>query len=151
MADINIPSDLETWMKSVDWGAHHLEWHTIRRYYFWHELAEQGNTGAQETVEYIKEMGWKPAPYQEGAPNAGIDFLGMHRAMILLIIQKFPQHANIVKGWLTPPTDPSDPNDPVPSGETFSSDKQAGVTIIEKDPDFFSSEDKFGTFVEVVS
>ena len=148
MADVRIPNEIETWMQSLGWGEHHDEYHAVKRWDIWYYLAAQGNQDAKDVVEYIEAKGWKRAKNQEGAKGDGLEFLAMHRAMILLLLKKFPQHAEIFKGWQTPPTDPSDLNDPVADGTEFDPEKKEGIRLIENEPKFFESEDHFGVFVE---
>lgn len=148
MADIRIPEEIVTWMNSLNWGEHHDEYHAVKRWDIWYYLAAQGDPDAQDTVTYIEKKRWKRAKYQEGEPGDGLEFLAMHRAMIILINEKFPQHKSLFEGWKTPPTDPQDINDPVANGEDFDADKLAGIDLIENNHSFFQSEDHFGIFVE---
>jgi len=148
MADIRIPEEIEKWMSSLNWGIHHVEYHMVKRWDIWQYRAALGNPQAIEVMEYMKKNQWERAKIQEGATGDGIEFLAMHRAMLLLLLEKFPQHRDIFKGWNSPPTDPADPHDPVTGGTPFNKGKEEAIKIIESDPDHFSSEDHFGIFIE---
>src|SRR3712207_1395515 len=119
MADPRMPDVMSDWMRERGWSAHHEQWHVEGRWDYWHALAEQGNTGAQEIVAYAQDQGWTRAAIQEGASGNGLEFLGMHRAMIELLREAFSQHASLLEGWPTPPQDPNAPDDPVPGGAPF--------------------------------
>lgn len=148
MADPRMPEEMIAWMTARNWGSHHEQWHVERRWDFWHALAAQGDSDATEVVEYAQAKGWGRASPQEGERGNGLEFLGMHRAMLLLLLEQFPQHRGYLQGWPTPPQDPADTNDPVPSGKAFDPEKAEAVNIIEAQPGLFDSEDSFGIFVE---
>src|SRR5262245_50601388 len=103
MADTLMPPEVRSWINNLNWGTHHLEWHTARR---WDLLSESARRWAEL-------QGWRRARIQQGAPGNGFDFLAMHRAMIELLREQFSEHAALFQGWVTPPTQPNDPNDPL--------------------------------------
>ncbi len=146
--DIRLPEEIISWMNERNWSSHHDEYHIVKRWDIWHYRAERGDAGAQGVVDYIQANEWQRAERQEGAPGDGLEFLGMHRAMLMLIRETFPQHAAFFTGWKTPPTDPGDVHDPVPGNVAFDAAKLQGVTLIETDTAFFTSEDHFGIFLE---
>lgn len=148
MADPRMPQEMIEWMRSALWGAHHDQWHFERRWDFWHFLAAQGNQSAQEMVTYATQQGWSRAAQQEGEVGNGLDFLMMHRAMLTLLSQHFPQHTHFIRGWFTPPQDTADAEDPVISGDPFDANRAAGVVRIENSPASFSDDDEFGLFIE---
>ena len=147
-----MPDETIAWMTGLQWGAHHDQWHFERRWDFWHHLAEHGTPEQQALVrpmvEYALGQNWQRARVQEGQAGNGIDFLMMHRAMLHLIVDNFPQHAPLVAGWVSPPTDPQDPDDPVPTGEEFRPIKLEGVIVIENDFASFADDDSYGLFTE---
>ncbi|KAB2914611.1 MAG: hypothetical protein F9K29_14715 [Hyphomicrobiaceae bacterium] len=135
-------------MRARNWSGHHEQWHVESRLDFWTALAAQGNPAAQEIVDYARQNGWSRAPQQEGAVGNGLEFLGMHRAMLELLAEAFPQHRHLLAGWTTPPQDPNAPDDIVPNGAPFELAKAEAVEIIEHQPATFNGEDEFGAFVE---
>jgi hypothetical protein len=148
MADKRIPEEVIDWMSNLNWGNHHLEYHIVKRYDIFQFRANQGDSNSLNIMRFIQANNWNRASIQEGADGDGLQFLAMHRAMIQMIKNEFPQHSNFLIGWTTPPTDPNDPNDPVPNGSLFNSEKLKGIELIESNPDFFDSEDHFGLFIQ---
>ncbi|HEV7227736.1 hypothetical protein [Brevundimonas sp.] len=148
MADPRLPTEIDAYMQSLQWGEHHDQWHYEQRYDFWRHLAANGNQAAAEIVAYGDSMGWSRGEYQEGAPGHGLHFLAMHRAMFQLLLENFPQHQELFQGWTTPPRDPHDADDPVASGDAFSAEKAEGIRMIESDHQWFGSEDEFALFLE---
>jgi hypothetical protein len=148
MSDTPMPEDVIAWMQGLNWGPHHDQWHFERRWDFWHRLAEQGDEDVREMIRYAESQHWHRAGVQEGQAGNGLDFLMMHRAMLQLIVEQFPQHEAYVRGWPTPPTDPQDAEDPVPSGDAFDANKAQGIQAIENDFDAFANDDAYGLFIE---
>jgi hypothetical protein len=148
MAEIRMPQEMIDWMQSVLWGAHHDRWHFERRWDYWHFRAGQGEQEVQDMVTYAEQQGWSRAATQEGETGNGLDFLMMHRAMIIILSQRFPQHTHFLHGWFTPPQDPADAEDPVASGKPFDANGAAGALRIEGSPASFSGDDDFGLFIE---
>jgi len=152
MADVRMPGEMISWMEGLGWGPHHDRWHFERRWDFWHHLAEHGTPQQQAVagpmVEYAHSRQWRRAEVQEGQPGNGREFLMMHRAMLHLILARFPEHAELVLGWPTPPTDPNAPEDPVPGGTPFEGDKAEGVRVVENDFELFADDDAYGIFLE---
>lgn len=148
MADLPIPQEMIDWMTERDWQNHHVEWHFIRRWDFWHALAPD-NPVVQAMVDNALAQGWARAALQEGEPGSGVDFLLMHRAMFHLLHRAFPQHSHFLRGWTTPPTDPAEFDDIVPLGAAFEREKSVGITILESlSATEFSSEDEWAMFLE---
>src|SRR5690242_11056352 len=112
MADSPLPDEVRMWMRMRNWGMHHLEWHTERQ---WDRLPPSA-------IAWAQQQGWRRAQRQEGSPGNGFDFLLMHRAMIQLLREAFPQHADLFQGWANVPTNPTDPADPLPHGQTTAFD-----------------------------
>jgi hypothetical protein len=139
-------------MRDLMWAPHHDQWHFERRWDFWHYLAEHGDPTTQQTVKemiaYAKSQSWKRAELQEGESGNGVDFLMMHRAMLHLIVENFPEYENLISGWKTPPIDPNDADDPVPDGAPFDDAKAEGVKVIENDFADFTGDDDYGLFIE---
>jgi hypothetical protein len=143
MADPLMPDEVRAWMQQRNWGTHHLEWHVSRQ---WDRLPPA-------VQQWAARQGWRRAAREEGEPGNGFEFLVMHRAMIELLREQFPQHANLFGGWATPPTNPADPNDPLPDGLTtpFDPDMSKAVRRIEKRPKTFADDDDFGLYVQTHS
>lgn len=104
MTDLAIPSTVRSWMENLDWNSHHVRWHAERQ---WDLLSPAVHA-------QLAAMGWSRAARQEGTSGNGRDFLFMHRAMLQLVRQQFPEYASLFLGWVSPPIDPDDANDPVP-------------------------------------
>jgi len=148
MADEAVPQQMIQWMRARNWGAHHDEWHFCRRWDFWHELARQGDSDSQAMVDYAEQKQWQRAAVQEGEAGNGLEFLGMHRAMIQLLVRNFPEHFHVLRGWHTPPLDPADPEDAVADGTPFDGARKEGILKIEGLEQDFASEDEFGIYIE---
>ncbi|MCA1568140.1 MAG: hypothetical protein LC803_21345 [Acidobacteria bacterium] len=152
MSDVQMPEEIISWMESLMWGPHHDQWHFERRWDFWHFIALHGTPSQQEMVKkmiaYAQSQHWKRSEIQEGQAGNGLDFLMMHRAMMHLIVEKFPEHKGLLEGWQSPPTDPQDPDDPVPNAVAFDQLKAAGVKAIENDFASFAGDDGYGLFIE---
>src|SRR4051812_2578353 len=120
MADIAVPTEISDWMTQLQWPEHHVEWHAVRQ---WDLLSPS------ERQELI-DRGWHRAARQEGAPGNGFDFLLMHRAMLELLREQFPQYSGLFVGWLNLPTDPDDISDPVPpqNVRAFNPDKLQAIS-----------------------
>jgi hypothetical protein len=140
MADLPLPMTIRQWMRDRQWGVHHLEWHTIRR---WDRLTPQER--AEATAN-----GWQRAARQEGEPINGFDFLIMHRAMLQLLRQAFPGDASLFDGWKTPPTNPDDPSDPVTAGNPrpFRPAMANAIARLTDGIDTFTDDDDLGLFIE---
>jgi hypothetical protein len=148
MPDVRIPEEIISWMRMAEWGAHHIQWHFERQWDYWHFRAQSGEATAQEVVAYAEAMGWGRASIQEGEAGNGVEFLAMHRAMTILLLQHFPRHLHVFRGWHSVPTDPADADDPVPSGTSFDGDRAFGAKRIELEPMSFGGDDDFGLFIE---
>jgi hypothetical protein len=141
MGDIAVPSEIGEWIDQRTWGPHHLQWHTER---LWDRLS------TQEQRQLSEQMHYSRAAVQEGEAGNGIEFLMMHRAMIELLREQFPQDAAWFIGWPTPPTDPSDPDDPSPRGpaDSFDPEMLKAIDRLTNQLAGFSSEDELGLYLE---
>lgn len=153
MSDTKIPESVANWIESLNWSEHHDEWHYTRRFDYWPFLAANHPDPAarvefEAMVAYAESKGWARADFQEGAPNSGLDFLAMHRAMLMLIRQNFPQYASFFEGWSAIPFDPADASDPVPGGEPFEEAKKSAIEKIGTEPSPLATDDEFGRYVE---
>src|SRR6516164_5139989 len=83
VADLLMPDEIREWMQQRNWGVHHLEWHTSRQ---WDRLPLAAR-------QWAAQQGWRRAALLEGEAGNGVEFLVMHRAMIELLREQFPQHA----------------------------------------------------------
>jgi hypothetical protein len=137
---VSMPKPILTFLKSNQWGRHHLEWHTVRN---WDRL------GASDQA-WAKRQGWARADLQEGQKGNGLEFLAMHRVMFRKLTTQFPESADLFHGWDAPPLDPKDALDPVPSGNPpeFDAAKKAAIDKLQNHLDAFKSDDDFGLFVE---
>jgi hypothetical protein len=140
MADSLMPANLIDWMQVRNWGQHHVQWHAVR----------QWDLNDEATQQWMLSQGWHRADRQEGQPGNGFDFLVMHRAMLELLRETFPEYAALLAGWPTPPTNPNNPADPLPNGAQtpFDPRYQQAIGRIETPPDTFATEDEWGLFVE---
>jgi hypothetical protein len=148
MADLPLPQEMIDWMTARNWGQHHVEWHFVRRWDYWHAFAPS-NPSIQAMVDAAVAAGWTRASLQEGELGSGVDFLSMHRAMFHILLKEFPQHSHYLRGWSSPPTDPADPEDPVSSGATFQAEKVSAIAELESpSTSLFPDEDGWGLFLE---
>jgi hypothetical protein len=128
------------WIQQHSWGLHHVEWHTSRQ---WDTL-----TAAQQ--QWALQQGWQRAPRQEGGAGNGFDFLLMHRAMLQVLREQFPEQAALLAGWQTVPTDPDDATDPVPAGNPRDLDPNMlqAITRLQNQADSFDSDDACGLYIQ---
>ena len=135
-----MPKTVLTYLKSNDWGSHHLEWHTSRQW----DLLQPSDQA------WAKKQGWSRATVQEGAKGNGLEFLAMHRVMIRTLSQQFPSSASLFNGWSEPPTNPNDPADKVPAGsvKAFDLDKEKAIDKLQNHLDEFESDDDIGLYIE---
>jgi hypothetical protein len=89
MSTANLPPAVVAMLASPEMRIHHARWHYVRDR--WNELP-----AAEQTQ--LESEGWKP-PRLTGEPNAGIDFLYMHRRMI--------EHVNAMLATIGDPAYPS--------------------------------------------
>ena len=152
MSDVRMPEAMITWMQDRGWGEHHDQWHFERRWDFWHYVAQHADPATQAEVkamiEYAESQHWSRADVQEGELGNGVEFLMMHRAMLQLLAETFPEHEDLLRGWSTPPTDPGDPDDPVAGGTPFDPAKVEAIQVIEAEFDGFDEDDAYGLFIE---
>jgi hypothetical protein len=140
MADLLVPLNVIDWMQVRNWGQHHVQWHAVR----------QWDLNDEATQQWMLSQGCQRATRQEGAAGNGFDFLIMHRAMLELLRETFPEYTALLAGWATPPTNPTDSVDPLPNGAqtTFDPRYQAAIRRIENPPDTLATDDEWGLFVE---
>lgn len=104
-----LPPTVSQAMASLQTREHHHLWHLFRDEGFWNSLS---------SAQQAANLHWKP-PRFNGQGGAGVDFLGMHRAMIGDVNQLFALAADQnwpeVEGWNPIPWDPNDPDWPVPA------------------------------------
>lgn len=144
--DQAMPIELIKWMKSQNWGKHHDEWHGTRRW--------DTSSAAEQAANTAK--GWTRAKHQEGTAGNGLEFLAMHHVMLEMVRDQIkngahPEYANLLKGWMTPPTHPEkDKDDPLPEHATtpFDPNMLAAIKRIETQPNTFATDDEFGLFLE---
>jgi len=115
-APATMPAEIVSFMRENNWGQKHLAWHQDR---------QNGK-----------------APIQEGQAGNGVEFLAMHRGMMQMLRERFPQHAALFQGRNTPPLQGEGPLDPrmQTAYETLQNlDKNAGE---------FKSDDDLGMFIQ---
>lgn len=143
MADPRMPQPIIDWMEARNWGMHHAEWHFERQW-------DRQNVNS---ISWAISQGWSRAARQEGEVGNGLEFLIMHRAMIELVRENFPAHANLVSGWSNVPTDPDSPSDPVPPNgqpRVFDSNMLLALRSLSSQSFLagFASDDQFGLYIE---
>lgn len=159
MADESIPSEIVSWMNQEGWGAHHDQWHFERRWDLYHAIAAKPGHPPEidEMIADPLANSWTRSAIQEGEVGNGEDFLFMHRGMIQLLADNFPDHFHYFRGWATPPQDPADVEDPVPPvppGEGPNPAKGAmnpnirAIEKIEAAAPALATDDQFGLFLE---
>lgn len=146
--DRTLPNSVVQFERKLRWGCAHREWHESRQ---WDYIAADPKWAGR--YAYAQRVGWRRAAVQEGAPGSGLHFLSMHRAMVVTLRDRFPEHADLFKGWATIPFASSDA-DPLPPsadggapGPFFVGMKQA-ITRLETDPASFPADDDLGRFLE---
>ena len=133
-----MPKPLVTFLRTQDWGTHHLEWHTVRQ---WDRLSASDQA-------YAKRQGWARADIMEGAKGNGLEFLAMHRAMIRLLTSKFPEDASLFSGWTAPPTNNADKNDPATDTAAFDPAKLPALDKVQNHLADFKTDDELGLYIE---
>lgn len=91
------------------------DWHMREHHALWHYVRMAWPRIPSDRQKQLEAMHWKP-PRRKGAWNSGLDFLAMHRKMVLEI-QAFVHAAGLsddVRGWTDIPWDPSDKDWPMP-------------------------------------
>ena len=133
-----MPKPIVTFLRTQDWGTHHLEWHTVRQ---WDRLQPSDQA-------YAKRQGWSRADIMEGAKGNGLEFLAMHRSMIRLLTTKFPESASLFAGWATPPTVNGDQNDPSTDTDKFDPAKIPALDKLQNHLADFKTDDELGLYIE---
>ncbi len=146
--DRTLPEAIVQFERQLGWGCAHREWHETRQ---WDYLAVDPKRS--KDFAYVNDRKWMRAKDQEGAPGSGLDFLAMHRAMVRTLRDKFPQQADLFKGWSAVPTS-SNESDPLPPGADggaptpFYVGMKQAIARLETDPMSFPSDDELGRFIE---
>ncbi|MEO6418401.1 MAG: hypothetical protein ABIP39_03295 [Polyangiaceae bacterium] len=135
-----MPKTILDFEKTQNWGSHHLEWHTVRR---WDGLSSSDQA-------YAKKKGWSRADLQEGQKGNGLEFLAMHRVMIHTLTTKFPSNASLFQGWDSPPTNAKDKVDPLPGDATtpFDPAKLPAIDKLMNHLADFKTDDELGLYIE---
>jgi hypothetical protein len=133
-----MPKPMLTFLRTQDWGSHHLQWHTVRQ---WDRLGPSDQAWA-------KRQGWARADLMEGAKGNGLEFLAMHRVMIRTLTEKFPKNADLFHGWEKPPTDNGDKADPSTDSESFDAKKAAAIDKLQNHLADFKTDDELGLYLE---
>ncbi len=135
-----MPSTIVQFEAQHDWGNHHLQWHTERR---WDRMSSSDRSWAQH-------QGWKRAALQEGQKGNGLEFLAMHRAMLHILVGQFPKQKALFAGWSNVPTDPRDKASPLPNGSrtAFDPNMAAALDRLANHLDSFADDDELGRYIE---
>jgi hypothetical protein len=133
-----MPKPILTFLRTQDWGSHHLQWHTVRQ---WDRLGPSDQAWA-------KRQGWARADLMEGSKGNGLEFLAMHRVMIRTLVSKFPKNADLFAGWEKPPVDNADKADPATDPEPFDSKKAAAIDKLQNHLADFKTDDELGLYLE---
>jgi hypothetical protein len=144
-----LPEAIVQFERQLKWGCAHREWHESRQ---WDYIANDPKQA--DRYAYAKKMSWSAAALQEGVPGSGLDFLAMHRAMVVTLRDRFPEHADLFKGWAAIPIASTDA-DPLPATATdggavtpFYVGMKQAITRLETDPGSFPTDDELGRFIE---
>lgn len=122
----SLPRDIVAWQEDRGWPEHHARWHSSRR---WLRLDEAARSWA-------RARGWGPAARAEGSSGSGREFLLMHRAMLQVLRESFPDRAALFRGWESPPA-------------ALLTPKMAeAVRRLTQRLDSFPSEDALGRYIE---
>ncbi|MDB4938671.1 MAG: hypothetical protein JWP87_5643 [Labilithrix sp.] len=147
--DRTLPDAIVQFERQLKWGCAHREWHESRQ---WDYIANDPKQADRYT--YAKMMGWKAADRQEGVLGSGLDFLAMHRAMVVTLRDRFPEQAHLFEGWAAVPI-ASTAADPLPATgpdggapTPFYVGMKQAITRVETDPASFATDDELGLFIE---
>jgi hypothetical protein len=121
-----LPPDVVAWQDARGWSEHHARWHAQRRWNLLHAPAR----------DWAARRGWSAAARPEGSAGSGKEFLLMHRAMLQLLRESFPDRAALFAGWTSPPA------------RLLDARMTAAVRRLTEDLDSFPSEDAFGRYLE---
>jgi hypothetical protein len=122
----SLPADVVAWQAARGWNEHHARWHAERR---WALL------GAP-TRAWAAGRGWSAAERPEGSAGSGREFLLMHRAMLQLLREGFPERPALFRGWVSPPA------------ALLDAPMAAAVRRLMDRLDSFPSEDALGRYIE---
>lgn len=145
-----LPEPIIQFERQLRWGCAHREWHEARQ---WDYISKDPDPKQVARFAYATQMKWTRAPEQEGEPGSGLDFLTMHRAMVATLRDRFPDNADLFKGWATVPTESTDA-DPLPpaadggASTPFYNGMKQAIARVESDPTSFPSDDELGRFLE---
>jgi hypothetical protein len=125
-ASVPLPADVIAWQDARGWREHHARWHAQRRWALLHAPAR----------DWAAKRGWREDPRPEGSAGSGKEFLLMHRAMLQLLRENFPEHGALFAGWTSPPP------------QLLDKRMAAAVRRLTERLDSFPSEDAFGRYLE---
>ena len=146
--DLTVQPAVLAWMDAHEWEAAHFEWHSIRRC----------NGGmSQSRVNICSHTEMIPVDQECKTDGDGLQFLAMHRHMILSLKQLFPNHTEQFEGFDKFPQSASDvPEQWRAAWQTFSSSELANAKIadeIDKPENLsrFASEGAFGRWLQCLA
>ena len=128
-ANGTMPAEIVAFMRENNWGQQHLKWHSERR---WDAVSQQT----------AQANGWQRAAIQEGEKGNGMEFLAMHRGMMEMLRERFPQHAALFASGNSPPLQGEGPMRP---------DMQRAFDAlqnIDQHAGEFQDEDDLGMFIQ---
>jgi hypothetical protein len=139
--DRALPDEVVAFERGSGWNCMHREWHNVRKL----------RILLGREADYSRAKGWvTPVDPAEGAPGNGLEFLAMHRVMLSELRARFPEHAELFKGWDAVPTDPADPDNPLPGGAMtpFEARMKGALGRLTDQLASFASDDDYGLYVE---
>ena len=123
MSAPDLPSKLKQVLATRSIREHHAIWHLVRSR--WGQLSDTRR-------KFYASLGWKP-PRFLGHCLSGIDFLGMHREMIVKVKKFVQSHGSgigQVGGWQTIPWDHDDADWPMPKNYPSNPDPLSKLQFI---------------------
>jgi hypothetical protein len=140
-----IPEPIIQYERRLNWGCIHRQYHDTRQ---WDWIINDPKQA--DRVAYMKKMNWTRATILEGSPTSGLDFLAMHRAMLGTLKSRFPEQADLFKGWTAVPTEATaaDPVPPSSVSGTFWASMVTAIARLENDVGSFATEDELGLFID---
>ncbi|HEY3494090.1 MAG TPA: hypothetical protein VGK73_05365 [Polyangiaceae bacterium] len=95
--DLPVPGAVLDWMDERFWKPSHDAWHNIRRCGRGSSPGGEGTSSGSAAMCAHTEL----VPEDQECENAanGLDFLVMHRHMLIALRQAFPQHADLFDGF----------------------------------------------------
>lgn len=152
--DVQVPVEMVDWMNENNWQQIHDDWHNVR-------LVDQFCGRSNPPVEQcprladLEAKGLYRAALQQGAPGNSLEFLAMHRHMLLNLGQAFPSHVDAIAGFSRVPRIATDSENLMPWQEIRWSENQLAaldkLEHIEDHIDEFPTEDDLGFYIQGIA